>query len=67
MQKEFEIEDIKNLYNAFIQTCDYIENEVGCGKCPLYKNMCGAEDMSRVNDFCESLTRIREVAGISKP
>lgn len=67
MKKEFETSDINNLYSAFIKTCDYIENEVGCGKCPLYENMCGAEDKSMVNEFCESLARIRAIAGIPKP
>ncbi len=40
MKKEFETEDIKLLYTAFIDLCDYIEEEVGCGKCPRYQEFC---------------------------
>lgn len=67
MNKVFDTEDINNLYNSFTEICDFIENEVGCGKCPLYEKMCGAEDKTRVNEFCESLSRIRDIARIQKP
>ncbi|WP_072418566.1 MULTISPECIES: hypothetical protein [unclassified Ruminococcus] len=66
MKKEFEVEDIKQLYSAFISLCDFIEADVYCGKCPLWNDMCGAADKTKVREFSEALYRIRSIADISK-
>ena len=66
MKKEFETEDIKLLYAAFIDLCDYIEEEVGCGKCPRYQEFC-TESNKKGKEFGQALARIREVAEIPNP
>ena len=64
MKKEYETEDIKMLYTAFIDLCDFIEEEVGCGKCPRYQKFCaGSSNQGR--EFGKALARIRETAGNS--
>ncbi len=62
----FLVDDVKKLYAAFISLCDYIENDMNCGKCPLYHTLCGAEDKSAVNSFGDSLARIRSIANIQR-
>lgn len=64
MKKEFEIQDVKLLYSAFLALCDYMETEAGCGNCPLWTDMCGADDQTAVKEFGEALCRIRNIAGI---
>ncbi len=66
MKKEYETEDIKMLYTAFIDLCDFIEEEVGCGKCPRYHDFCeGANQKGK--EFGIALARIREIAEIPNP
>lgn len=67
MTSSFEIDDIKKVYSAFLSLCDYIEENVGCGKCPLYDDMCGAKDKTSVEDFARAMARIRAGAGIPNP
>lgn len=66
MKKEFETEDIKVLYTAFTELCDYIEEEVGCGKCPRYHTFCTISN-KKDKEFGEALARIREMAEIPNP
>lgn len=66
MKKEFEVQDIKMLYSAFIALCDYMETDVYCSKCPLWNDMCGADDKTKVKEFGEALHRIRSIANITK-
>lgn len=61
MKKDFDENDVKKLYEAFIKTCDYIENEIGCGKCPLFNDMCGAVNQTRAKEFGEALKRLKSV------
>lgn len=56
----FRKEDVKILYDAFVKLCDYIECEIECSKCPMWKNICGKSDSVEYNDFAESLKRIRD-------
>ena len=67
MEKLFEAEDIKRLYSAFIALCDYVEKDPGCGKCPLWKTMCGNKDKSEACLFGDALARIRQTAEIPNP
>jgi len=66
MEKSFLISDIEKLYDAFIKTCDYIEEENGCGKCPLWNEICGSNDKSKIDEFSKALARIRETTGIKR-
>lgn len=63
-EKLFRVEDIKKLYSAFLILCDFVEEDIYCGKCPLWKDMCGADDKTKVNEFSEALKRIRYIAEI---
>lgn len=65
-EKLFRVGDVKKLYNAFIALCDFVEEDVYCGKCPLWKDMCGSEDQTKATEFGKALERIRYIAGISK-
>ncbi|MCQ2439201.1 MAG: hypothetical protein MJ074_05535 [Oscillospiraceae bacterium] len=67
MEKAFKTDDIRKLYSAFISLCDYIEENAGCGNCPLWLPMCGNKSNEAVRDFSEALERIRETADIQKP
>ena len=64
-----EKEDLKKLYNAFITLCDFVETDenIGCGKCPLYESMCGNKTTNTVKEFSEALARIRKKAEIPNP
>ena len=64
-----EKEDLKKLYNAFIDLCDFIETDenIGCGNCPLYETMCGNKTSNAAKEFSEALARIRKKAGIPDP
>lgn len=59
LKKEY----VENLYNAFIKLCDYIECEIECEKCPLWKS---EKNSCQCNDFVESLKRIREAIEADK-
>lgn len=65
-ERLFKVGDVKKLYNAFIALCDFMENDVYCGKCPLWHDMCGSDDKSEINAFSEALERIRYIADIKK-
>ena len=68
--KEIEVlckEDVKLLYQAFLSLCDYVEENVGCDKCPLYSELCGNIDATNVKRFSESLKNIRSVCEIKRP
>ena len=67
MKKEFDVDDIIKLYSVFISLCDYVEENPGCGKCPMWVSMCGNKDKTIVNDFSASLARIRKNAEIPNP
>ena len=67
MKKYFEENDIRKLYNAFNSLCDYVEENSGCGNCPLWAEMCGNKDKRVVEEFSEALARIRGIADISNP
>lgn len=58
--------DVTVLYKAFIKLCDFIETEVGCGKCPMYSEMCCNSDKMKVDEFSQSLMRIRNECGIKR-
>ncbi|MDE6780213.1 MAG: hypothetical protein K2J40_01955 [Ruminococcus sp.] len=59
-EKLFRVGDVKKLYNAFKALCDFVEEDIYCGKRPLWKDMCGADA------FSEALERIRYTANIRK-
>ena len=65
-EKMFCANDVKRLYSAFTALCDFVEEEINCGNCPLWESMCGAEDKTEVSEFSEALKRIRDTAGIEK-
>lgn len=65
-ERLFRVGDVRKLYNAFIALCDFVEEDIYCGKCPLWKNMCGVDDKSEVTAFSEVLERIRYTANIKK-
>lgn len=65
-ERLFRVGDIKKLYNAFIALCDFIEEDVHCGRCPLWNDMCGTDDKSEVTAFSEAMQRIRYTANIKK-
>lgn len=67
METIYNTEDIRKLYNAFVELCDHIEEEHGCGTCPLWEPMCGNKDKTSVKEFAQALARIREVADIPNP
>lgn len=67
MEKVYNTEDIRKLYNAFVKLCDHIEEEHGCGTCPLWEPMCENKDKTNVTEFGHSLARIREGTGIPNP
>ena len=67
MEKEFDVDDIRKLYDAFISLCDYVEENSGCGKCPMWTDMCGNPDKAKVNGFSDSLAKIRKIAEIPDP
>lgn len=48
-------DDVRRLYNAFLALCDYVEENVHCSNCPLYKTLCGDEDQTNVKLFSKSL------------
>ncbi len=52
-----DITDIKRLYDAFTELCDYIEQETkgGCIECPYNKVCFGMAG----NEFAKSLKRIK--------
>ncbi|MDE5738605.1 MAG: hypothetical protein K2H93_09605 [Oscillospiraceae bacterium] len=64
MEKNFNVDDIKKLYSAFISLCDYIEYDINCNNRPLWEIMCGADDRTSVSEFCNALARIRSIADI---
>lgn len=66
-EKLFNVEDVRKLYSAFIALCDFVENDIYCGNCPLWSEMCGNNDQTSVKEFGYALARIRSVAEISKP
>lgn len=65
-ERLFRVGDVRKLYNAFISLCDFVEEDIHCGKCPLWKDMCNADDNSEVTAFSEALERIRYTANIKK-
>lgn len=65
--KEFREDDVLTLYDAFIKLCDFIECDVQCGKCPLWKEICSQPNSYQCDEFAESLKRIRETLGIKRP
>ncbi len=67
--EQFDIKDIKRLYSAFINLCDYIEEngDIGCGNCPLWNPICGNVDKNKGIEFSKALQRIRHSAGIPDP
>lgn len=48
---EFRKEDVLTLYNAFTKLCDYIEREVDCGNCPLWRDICSQPNSQQCSDF----------------
>ncbi len=58
--EKFRKEDVETLYNAFIKLCDYIECEIECGKCPLWKPIDRGIISCQCDGFGKSLKRIRE-------
>ena len=54
--------DVKLLYEAFTQLCDYIEVDTGgsCRNCPRNKVCFGTEG----NKFAEALQRVRKAIGM---
>ena len=66
-EKLFNVEDIKKLYSAFIALCDFVENDIYCGNCPLWNEMCGNKDETVVHEFGDALARIRSIAEIPRP
>lgn len=56
----FRKQDVKVLYDSFIKICDYIEQEVGCSKCPLWKDICSHPNSLECDDFANSLNKIKE-------
>lgn len=65
-ERLFRVGDIKKLYNAFIALCDFVEDDVHCSRCPLWNDMCGSDDKSKVTAFSEAMQRIRYTANIPK-
>ncbi len=63
--EDFKKEDVETLYNAFTKLCDYIEQEVGCGECPLWETICSQPNSYQCDGFTESLKRIRETIEIN--
>lgn len=61
--EEFKKDDVLTLYDAFIKLCDFIECDVECGKCPLWK---GRDIDCQDEKFGQSLKRIRESLGIKR-
>lgn len=60
-------DDVRQLYDAFISLCDYIEENVYCGNCPLYETLCGNKDKTNVDLFSKALKNIRDKCGIKIP
>ena len=58
--------DVINLYDAFIALCDYVEENIYCGNCPLWNKMCGNENKDNVTQFSRSLSEIRNKCGITR-
>lgn len=67
MKKAFETEDIQQLYAAFVSLCDYVEEEIGCGECPMWSKICSRQDKLKTENFCDALKRIRKAADIPNP
>lgn len=63
-ERLFKVGDVKKLYNAFLTLCDFVEKDIHCGKCPLWHDMCGADDKTKAEEFGAALQRIRYIAKI---